>query len=87
MNTGDIIEARIIDTNANGAGIAKIDGAAVFIGGSVEGDLVKAEIISHEKNYYTAKLIEIIEESEYRITPECANFSLCGGCTLSNINF
>ena len=45
MNTGDIIEARIIDTNANGAGIAKIDGAAVFIGGSVEGDLVKAEII------------------------------------------
>lgn len=87
MNTGDIIEARIIDTNANGAGIAKIDGAAVFIGGSVEGDLVKAEIISHEKNYYTAKLIEIIEESEYRITPECANFSLCGGCTLGNINF
>lgn len=87
MNTGDIIETRIIDTNANGAGIAKIDGAAVFIGGSVEGDLVKAEITSHEKNYYTAKLIEIIEESEYRITPECANFSLCGGCTLGNITF
>ena len=87
MNTGEIIEARIIDTNANGAGIAKIDGAAVFIGGSVEGDLVKAEITSHEKNYYTAKIIEIIEESEYRITPECANFSLCGGCALGNINF
>lgn len=87
MNTGEIIEARIIDTNANGAGIAKIDGAAVFIGGSVEGDFVKAEITSHEKNYYTAKIIEIIEESEYRITPECTNFSLCGGCALGNINF
>ena len=87
MEINEIIRVRIIDTNENGVGIAKYDGAVVFAKGTVCGDLCDVRIISHEKNYYTAEVSRMIEKSEYRISPECDKFSECGGCTLSNVTY
>lgn len=87
MEINDIFNVKISDMNENGFGIAKIDSAVVFVRGAVDGDNAKIRITSHEKNYYTAEIAEIIEPSPYRIVPECGSFSMCGGCTLSNINF
>ncbi len=87
MEINEIIRVRIIDTNENGVGIAKFDRAVVFVRGAVCGDICDVRIISHEKNYYTAEIYNMIEESEYRILPDCDKFSECGGCTLSNVTY
>ncbi|MGN1408840.1 MAG: 23S rRNA (uracil(1939)-C(5))-methyltransferase RlmD [Eubacteriales bacterium] len=87
MEINDIYTAEIIGTNENGIGITKIDSAVVFVAGAVEKDTAKIRIITREKNYMTAELLEIISPSPYRITDKCPDSASCGGCTLGHISY
>lgn len=77
--------AKIVDNTVLGAGIAKIDGCAVFINGAVKGDVCRFVITEAKKNFAVGKLIEIISEGNVRILPDCPLFESCGGCTLRHI--
>lgn len=86
MKIGDIIKLVIIDTNENGVGIAKADGAVIFVPGTVTEDTVNVQIVSAEKNYYIGKCLDILDMSRHRISPSC-DAGNCGGCTLGHISY
>ena len=83
----DIIELKINSLTYEGAGIGRHDGMAVFVDDVIDGDLIKAEIISVKKNYAKAKLIEIVEPSPHRVEPFCALAKVCGGCNWQHITY
>ncbi len=86
MNKNDVIILDIIDMNNLGAGVGKIDGAVVFVGGAVTGDRVECKIIKVTKNYYVARLIKIIEKSPNRAEESfCTAPASCGGCVYRNL--
>lgn len=70
-----------------GEGIARVEGYPVFIPGALIGEKVKVVITKVKKNFANGKLIEILEESKERRVPECANYSVCGGCTSQHLNY
>ena len=70
-----------------GKGVAKVDGKTVFVKGALPQEEVIIEIVRRKANFDTAKLIEIITPSPKRVTPDCPNFTLCGGCSLQHIEF
>ena len=70
-----------------GAGIAKVDGYVIFVENSCQKDKLKVQITKVNKNYATGKIIEIIEPSEYRISPFCQMQKVCGACQLQYINY
>ena len=70
-----------------GEGIAKIDRYPVFIPGALIGEKVKVIITKVKKNFAYGKLIEVLEKSKERRIPKCANYNICGGCTLQHLSY
>ena len=70
-----------------GKGVGKVDGLAVFVPGTMPGDVVKARIIKRKKNYREAKLLEIEEPSTDRINPLCQHAKVCGGCSWQHVPY
>ncbi|MCE5220934.1 MAG: 23S rRNA (uracil(1939)-C(5))-methyltransferase RlmD [Clostridium sp.] len=70
-----------------GEGVAKIDRYPIFIPGALKSETVRTEIIKAKKKYAYGKLIEVIEKSNERKEPKCANYKECGGCTLMHLSY
>ena len=77
-----------IDHLANlGMGVGRLDGWVVMVPFVIPGELVKVRIYRNHSHYSEADLLEIIEPSEYRVSPKCALFSACGGCQYQHIDY
>ena len=87
MKKGQTIELPIHSTAFKGKGVGRYQERAVFVKGAVPGDLVSARIIKKKKNYLEAKLLQIIEASEDRITPKCQHAGMCGGCSWQQLPY
>ncbi|WP_073183338.1 23S rRNA (uracil(1939)-C(5))-methyltransferase RlmD [Anaerosphaera aminiphila] len=74
------MKLKIIDFDYKGRGVAKYDNKTVFLDRGIIGDTVEAEIIGDKKNYYTAKVIETVDNSKDRTKSKCIYSKSCGGC-------
>lgn len=85
---GDEINVEVIDLNSEGKGITKLeDGFVIFTENALPGDYALIKIKKKKSNYAEAKLIEIIKQSPFRVTPKCKYFGVCGGCKIQNYDY
>lgn len=70
----------------DGRGIATVDNKTTFIAGALPNETVSYRITQKRSNYNEAKLLEIISPSSERVTPPCAYFGVCGGCSLQHMS-
>lgn len=77
----------ITDMGDSGEGIGKVEGFTFFVGGAVIGDRLKVKIKTLKKSYAMAKMVEIIEASDYRQKSDCLHFPECGGCQLRHVAY
>lgn len=88
MKKGDELIADITGLNSKGKGVSRTDeGFVIFTDKVLPGDKVKVKIRKKKSKYAEADLLEILDESEYRITPKCNYFGICGGCKLQNCSY
>ena len=78
---------KIIDNGFEGEGIAQIDNFKIFVPNAIKGEKVKVLIVKILSSYAFAKIVDIIEKSEFRIEPDCASYKRCGGCNLRHIKY
>jgi 23S rRNA (uracil1939-C5)-methyltransferase len=78
-------EADIVDLAHDGRGIARVDGKAVFIAGALPGERVSFHTLRRRRQMDEAALAEVLIRSPDRVTPKCAHFGICGGCTLQHL--
>lgn len=52
----------------------------------VVGELCKVRIFRNQKQYSEADLVEIVEASPHRVTPQCSLAGLCGGCQYQHMS-
>ena len=82
-----IYEAVICDYTAEGLGVAKIEGCAVFIPNAVVGERVLVRIEKAQKTWAAGKMTEILEKSPHRVNRECPVAKLCGGCDFWHMDY
>ncbi len=70
-----------------GRGITYINGKICFVENALPNEKVDIEIQKEKSKYYEARVIQIIEESPFRIEEECPYSSICGGCHLNHMCF
>ena len=70
-----------------GMGVARIDGRVVFVHGALRGEKCRVLILKTLKSVAFAKVLEVLEPSCERITPDCPYFPRCGGCTYRHIRY
>ncbi|MDW7739789.1 MAG: 23S rRNA (uracil(1939)-C(5))-methyltransferase RlmD [Bacillota bacterium] len=85
--TGDKYNLLITDLNHRGEGVGKIDGYTIFTDGALPGEKVEVKINAAHKNYASASLINVLDESPDRIQPECPYFGNCGGCQIQHLSY
>jgi len=59
----------------------------IFIKGALPGELVDIVIVEKKKDYSIARVVEIIEPSEWRVKPTCDVYGICGGCQLQHADY
>lgn len=69
-----------------GRGLALREGKRAFIAGALPGEEVNALITSKRSRYEEGKVEEVISASPQRVEPQCAQASICGGCSLQHFD-
>lgn len=87
MQKNDSAVVEITDIGVGGEGIGKIDGYTLFVKDAVIGDKAEVRITKAKKNYGYARLIKVIEPSEYRVEPRCRFARQCGGCQIQEMSY
>ncbi|MGH8492298.1 MAG: 23S rRNA (uracil(1939)-C(5))-methyltransferase RlmD [Moraxellaceae bacterium] len=80
------VELTIDRFSHEGRGIASLDGKLVFVEGALPGETVRATYIATHKKYDEVRTDEVLSASPDRVTPPCAHFSICGGCSLQHMS-
>lgn len=87
MNINDEYIVNIEKMLFGGSALARVDGFPVFVENGCAGDKLKIQITKLTKNYAQAKIIEIINPSEYRIAPVCSLHNVCGSCNWQYMDY
>ena len=87
LKRGQEIQLSISDLAFGGRGISKINDLVFFVKDAIPNQEVIAKINKIKKNYIEAHNIQIINESDYEVKPECEHFNWCGGCTIQQLDY
>lgn len=87
LKKDDLIEIAIEDLGADGLGIGRWEGMAVFVKDTVIGDRIRAKILKVKKTYAYGLLLEILEPSPDRVEPVCPVARQCGGCQIQAMSY
>ena len=87
LNKNEIYEAVICDYTAEGQGVAKIEGCAVFVPNALFGEKCRIRIEKTGKTWAAGKIVEILEKSPHRVNRECPVAKLCGGCDFWHMDY
>jgi 23S rRNA (uracil1939-C5)-methyltransferase len=86
LKAGEPLEADVVDLATDGRGIARVLGKAVFIEGALPGERVRFRVTRRRRQFDEAVLLDVLTPSPDRVTPRCAHFGVCGGCTLQHLS-
>ena len=88
LTKGMELTLSIHDLNNLGFGVGKApDGRAVFVAGTVAGDLVSVQLIKVNRGFAVGKLLKILTPSPYREEGFCGAPPACGGCVYRNLTY
>ena len=87
LEKGKCYEAVICDYTAEGQGIAKVEGCAVFVPNAIVGERVLLRIEKAQKTWAAGKIVELLEKSPHRVNRECPVAKLCGGCDFWHMDY
>jgi 23S rRNA (uracil1939-C5)-methyltransferase len=80
------LELEIESLSHDGRGIAHVDGKTIFVAASLPKEKVRCRVIKQHRRFDEAEMIEVLEASPERITPNCPHFALCGACSLQHLS-
>lgn len=73
--------------SSDGNGVARIDGFAVFVPQTVDGDKARIQIVKVNKSFAYGRLLELLTPSPKRCDAECPAYKRCGGCQLRHVRY
>ncbi len=87
LKKNDLIELSVTGMTAEGMGVGRHEGMAVFVPLTAPGDLAQVKIVKKAKNYAYGRLEKLLSPSSDRVEPDCPVFSQCGGCCYRHISY
>lgn len=79
------IEAIIESLTHDGRGVAIINGKTTFVSDALPTEKVLCKITKKHRRYNEAQTVEVISSAKERVTPPCAHFGICGGCSMQHV--
>lgn len=70
-----------------GEGLSRLEGKVVLTPFVLPGEVVRAETERVKNDLWRGRLIEVLQPSASRVTPECPYFQRCGGCQYQHMDY
>jgi 23S rRNA (uracil1939-C5)-methyltransferase len=83
----EVKTAVIESLDQEGRGVTHVEGKTIFVDGALPNEKVTFQSIRVKPSYEVANVVEILKQSNQRVTPKCPHFGLCGGCKLQHLDF
>lgn len=77
-------EAVITSLDYQGRGVTRLNGKAVFVDGALPGERVRVAFTRDKARFAEARTTEILYAAASRVSPRCAYYPTCGGCSLQH---
>ena len=87
IQEGKVYRAVIDGYASDGAGVARIEGMAVFVKGAVRGETADVFIEHIGHNAAWGRIEKLIEASPARVEPDCPYYGACGGCQFRHMTY
>ncbi len=82
------VKLAIIESlDQEGRGVAHVEGKTIFIDGALPNEKVTFQSHQIKASYEVANVVEVLKQSNQRVTPKCVHFGRCGGCKLQHLDF
>lgn len=82
-----VLTATIESLDQEGRGVTHVDGKTIFIDGALPHEKVTFRSHRIKPSYEVANVINVLKQSNQRVTPKCKHFNICGGCKLQHLDF
>lgn len=83
----EVKQAVIESLDQEGRGVAHVEGKTIFIDGALPLEKVTFQSHHTKSSYEIANTVEVLKQSNQRVTPKCRHFGNCGGCKLQHLDF
>ncbi len=87
LEKNKLYQAQVTDYTAEGQGVARIDGCAVFIPNAIAGEVYDVRIEKTCKTWAAGKIVKVLERSPHRVNRACPVAKLCGGCDFWHMDY
>mgnify|MGYP000111305318 CR=1 FL=1 len=85
--SSEVKQAVIESLDQEGRGVAHVEGKTIFIDGALPLEKVTFQSHHTKSSYEIANTVEVLKQSNQRVTPKCSHFGNCGGCKLQHLDF
>ncbi len=82
-----ILTAMIESLDQEGRGVTHVEGKTIFVDGALPNEKVTFQSHRIKPSYEVANVVQVLKQSNQRVTPKCPHFGLCGGCKLQHLDF
>lgn len=82
-----ILELTIEKMAFGGRGLARHEGAVVFVDRALPGQRVRAKVTKAAKRFAEADCTHVIEQTPHHVQPFCRHFGKCGGCMFQDLDY
>ena len=87
MQKNEIYETVITGMTAEGSGVCRVDGMAVFVPMTAVGDRLRVRIVKVLKSYAFGIIEDLHDPADGRQEPDCPVFRQCGGCVFRHVTY
>lgn len=79
--------AFIESLDQEGRGVAHDEGKTIFIDGALPQEHVTYQSHHVKQTFEVANVVQVHQQSNQRVKPQCPHFGVCGGCKLQHLDF
>lgn len=84
---GDVVELEISGLAAEGDGVGRYEGLAVFVPGAVPGDRLLVRVGEVRARYARASIVRLLRPGPGRVAARCPVWGDCGGCHWQHVAY
>jgi 23S rRNA (uracil1939-C5)-methyltransferase len=84
---GQRLQLEVQSLAAEGDGVGRHEGLAVFVPQAAPGDLLEVEVTECAARYARARIVRLLRPGPDRVTPPCPIFADCGGCAWQHLAY
>ena len=77
--------ARIESLDREGRGVTHVEGKTIFVDGAITSEDVEYSAYRKKPAWEAAQIVRIEQEGAARVSPRCAFYGTCGGCSMQHI--